>query len=162
MMNLPMPNFTTQTQAKFWIQVLASDKLKCWRWLGNTDRQGYGIFSGLQAHRVAYFLWFGKDPLEDCVCHSCDVPSCCNPYHLWLGTNKDNTADKVNKNRQAKGVDLRAKLTEDDVLAILRIGYSQKLEETAIQFGVNHRTISAILLGKTWKHIPREIYHACT
>jgi hypothetical protein len=161
-MNRPLPNFTTQAQAKFWIQVQARNKLLCWEWYGHKDDNGYGRFSDFLAHRIAYYLWFNKDPLKAAVCHTCDNPSCCNPYHLWLGTNKDNTADKVHKNRQAKGVNLRAKLTEDDVRAILSIGYTQTLEKTAAQFGVNHRTISAILLGKTWKHISQEIFHAST
>ncbi len=81
---------------------------------------------------------------------------CCNPYHLWLGTNIDNTKNKVLKNRQAKGVDGRSKLTENDVRAILSIGYSQSLKETAKLFNINFRTISTILTGKNWKHIYQE------
>ena len=35
--------------------------------------------------------------------HSCDNPICCNPKHLSKGTHKDNSDDKVRKNRHAFG-----------------------------------------------------------
>ncbi len=34
------------------------------------------------------------------VCHKCDTPACVNIEHLFLGTAKDNAADKFSKNRQ--------------------------------------------------------------
>lgn len=55
------------------------------------------------------------------VLHRCDNPACCNPDHLWLGTNADNVKDKLSKNRghNFNGTrHPRASLTEKEVLAI--------------------------------------------
>lgn len=38
-------------------------------------------------------------PIGMIVRHTCDVPSCFNPYHLVVGTFKDNTADMILRGR---------------------------------------------------------------
>lgn len=37
------------------------------------------------------------------VLHTCDNPPCCEPSHLFVGTQAVNQADKVAKGRQARG-----------------------------------------------------------
>lgn len=99
-------------EEKFWRQVskegptLIADS-PCWMWIGYRDMNGYGKmrFFGpdLKSHRISWMIHFGIISGGHCVCHRCDNPSCVNPDHLWLGTNVENTADKVAKGRQAKG-----------------------------------------------------------
>jgi hypothetical protein len=55
------------------------------------------------AHRVAYTLKYGAISPGLIVCHSCDVPTCCNPAHLFSGTYADNNADASAKGRLACG-----------------------------------------------------------
>ena len=87
------------------------------------DRQGYGTIrvgdKKCRAHRISYELHIGQIPEDLFVCHTCDVPGCVNPDHLWLGTNDDNMVDMTVKGRRVRGVSHgRAKLTEDQVRAI--------------------------------------------
>ena len=76
---------------------------KCWEWRGNRDVDGYGRFRWnyemFGAHRVAWELAHGPVPAGMLVLHRCDNPPCCNPDHLWLGTNVENIADRHAKGR---------------------------------------------------------------
>lgn len=86
----------------------------CWLWNARKDASGYGRFmaSGrlLSTHRIAWVLVNGQIPHDGsyhgiCVCHKCDVKSCCRFDHLFLGTQADNVADRESKKRgnQPKG-----------------------------------------------------------
>lgn len=82
----------------------------CWEWRAGRYPEGYGeFFQGSRtnntnrmysAHRIAYKIANGAFPFELLVCHTCDNPPCCNPKHLWLGTDEDNARDKVKKGRE--------------------------------------------------------------
>lgn len=75
----------------------------CWIWMGYTNPQGYGRtpWSGriLAAHRIIYEHFKGPIPEGMLACHSCDVPSCCNPDHIFIGTEYDNAIDAFRKGR---------------------------------------------------------------
>lgn len=100
---------------RFWPKVDRSGGPEaCWPWVGTKNSAGYGRFCvsarrhprrppRVMAHRVAYRLCVGEIPAGLFVCHACDNPPCCNPAHLWLGTNADNTADRDEKGRTASG-----------------------------------------------------------
>jgi hypothetical protein len=75
----------------------------CWLWLGSVGKLGYGLVKrkgkSFSTHRVAYELFVGKIPAGKWVLHSCDVRSCVNPNHLFLGDNQANVTDAVKKGR---------------------------------------------------------------
>lgn len=86
------------------------DKSGCWLWIGERNKAGYPIMNWPEspgrkryfAHRWAYERF--KDPKvkwgKDWFClHTCDVPSCVNPEHLWAGTKSDNMKDCYDKKR---------------------------------------------------------------
>lgn len=81
----------------------------CWEWIGWHDGCGYGVFEyhkkTHKAHIVAYMVHTRIDVIQpkSCVCHRCDNPPCCNPHHLWLGSQRENMQDAARKGRLGKG-----------------------------------------------------------
>lgn len=75
----------------------------CWPWMRSVDRQGYGRQvvdgHGWGAHRIAWTLTRGPIPDGLVTCHHCDNPPCCNPAHLFVGTQRENLADMKRKGR---------------------------------------------------------------
>jgi predicted DNA-binding protein (UPF0251 family) len=141
----------------------------CWIFTGASNEFGYGIVGtggrGMpndRAHRITYKHFHGEIPSGMFVCHECDVPSCCNPSHLFLGTNQDNVDDMVKKGRNSKpprnphvvgSAHPGSKLTEEQVSEIRLMHLrGAKQKELANQYGVAHQTISKIVNNKRYKN----------
>jgi hypothetical protein len=107
-----------------------------------------------QAHRVAYEVGVGTIPTGLQVLHSCDNPSCCNPAHLFIGTNGDNHADKLRKGRQSRGERTgTARLTAEAVRHI-RSRFGRDSDGTiARSYSVTPETIRKVRLGLNWRHV---------
>ena len=99
--------YSEGARERFWGKVKKGNSDDCWLWEGSLTHDGYGRYSNSRkqhlAHRAAFRMEIGEIPEGLCVCHSCDTRACCNPNHLWLGTNWDNTLDSLHKGRLATG-----------------------------------------------------------
>jgi len=91
------------------LQYVHKSENGCWLWIGGRAAHGYGSFHmrgrTMGAHRASYILHKGPIPTEgkSLVCHTCGIPPCVNPEHLFLGTAADNTQDKINKQNGETG-----------------------------------------------------------
>ena len=152
---------TSEQREYFWSKVNVRHPNFCWDWQ-STKVKGYGkVYLGNTvktnlAHRIAYMMRNGVIDSNQCVCHHCDNPACCNPYHLFAGNQADNMADKKQKGRAPKGEAIKtSKLTPKQVLEIRAIhknGIARKVH-TANTFGVSARAVSKILNSESWRHV---------
>jgi hypothetical protein len=133
----------------------------CHIWTGYVNAGGYGWVTinrkNISAHRLAYESFIGPIAAKKYVCHSCDVPACCNPNHLFLGSSKDNAIDRAAKKRSSPRIGSangRANLNEHQVAQIkVNLLSGKKMIDLALHYGVSYSAISHIKTGRTWGHV---------
>jgi hypothetical protein len=143
----------------------------CHVFVGASTPFGYGVLSvndrQSYAHRVSWELVNGPIPSGMRVLHRCDVASCINPDHLFLGTDADNVRDMMKKGRAVmRGTPpgyrnpnpLRgeqsggAKLSAAQVQEIRRRYLEGEFQtDLAADFGIKQAQISRIVRGESWK-----------
>lgn len=166
--------FDRATTERFLEKIVINADADCWLWIASVDSGGYGHFGIgnrlLKSHRVAYMMQYGVIPEGLKALHHCDNRRCCNPDHLFLGTQQENIADMVSKGRQRGAPGDRnasrlyperrprgeshsaAKLTAVQVDEIRR-RYSAggcSHYQLAREYGVARSLIYAILKGQIW------------
>jgi len=90
----------TKEQLLFFTQKTSTG---CIEWPRRIGNNGYGRLKAngkfWLAHRYTWTLLVGEIPANMHVLHKCDNPKCINIEHLFLGTDLDNTLDKIAKGR---------------------------------------------------------------
>lgn len=92
---------------RLWRKIRVGGPDECWPWLGSVNQSGHGRFNWgrhggsmlRMPHRIVWEDKVGPIPDGLLVLHRCDVPRCCNPRHLFLGTQTDNMNDMYAKKR---------------------------------------------------------------
>lgn len=150
-------------EIRFWNKVVKG--VSCWEWSGGKKGSlGYGSLHtkidgknlSVYAHRFSWELHNGPIPSGMIVCHTCDNPLCVNPDHLFLGTHKTNSEDRISKGRLGKtgrsgSANSQAKLTEEDVLEIRASVLTAR--ELSEKFHIDKSRIYQIRNGKGWSHV---------
>lgn len=144
-------------EERFWEKVDKRADDECWEWRATKLKSGYGNFRlkkhHVSAHRMAYYLTNGTLPADNYICHTCDNRACCNPSHLWAGTNADNMEDMAAKGRRHSGENhMWSKLTWPQVVAMRQIwkGGGVTQAELGNRFGVSRSLVSEIVRNKIW------------
>lgn len=142
----------------------------CWLWRGARQTNGYGHMrvggrSGKSEapHRLVAAMTIG--PVDGIfVLHSCDNPLCCNPAHLWLGTQKDNMVDMSRKGRSGpanspwlmvRGEGHANARLNDEAVRTIRAKHAagESVASMARLFGVAPFTVHSVIVGRTWRHV---------
>lgn len=157
--------FSRHPARRFWGKVQRGAPNECWPWIGYVRPNGYGrltLFPGLSiyAHRAAYLLTFGALLDGMLICHDCDNRRCCNPNHLFAGTQLANMRDAQRKGRISRGAaharslggerSSFAKLTMEQVIAIRNDPHTRS-SDLAARFGVSADNVRRIRRGDTWR-----------
>ena len=159
----PTPKKFTDEE-RFWKYV--EKTVTCWNWIGSKVFYGYGQINingkPKRANRYSWEIHRGEIPKGINVCHKCDNPSCVNPDHLFLGSQKENMKDMYLKGREnpPKGMRVYAsKLNEESVIDIKNnyiIGSKDEKTNSsyfAKKYNVHRSTINCVGNGKYWNHI---------
>jgi len=145
---------------RLWSKVQVNGLDECWEWTASKNDFGRGrirVEGKLKlASRVIYSLTRGIIIGNWCICHTCDNPGCCNPTHLWKGSQSQNSQDAVKKGRHAR-TSLQgtrhggAKLSESMVISIRKDERSNA--ELSRIYSVSRACIILIKKNKTWRHL---------
>lgn len=137
----------------------------CWEWVGYKNKDGYGRmkvdYKMYHVHRIVYELTYGPIPDGLLICHRCNNRSCCNPNHLYLGTQKDNMEQCVFEGRLKTSFGEKhgqSKLNEKDVKKIKELYNTKNYSQRCLGklFNISHSEISRIINNQVWKHILME------
>ena len=141
-----------QLRIRFWEKVQRGEG--CWIWQGVRSVSRYGTFCfrghNINAHRAAWLLTHG--PIEGKgvdVLHTCHNGhlGCVRPDHLYLGTDLENSRDRVLAGNCSKTV------TPEKVREVRRLLGTMTQVEIAKRVGITQAIVCGIKTGKNWSHV---------
>lgn len=138
---------------RFWSHVQKLGPNECWIWTGPIAEPGYGKIGScgqrVYAHRLAWELANGPWDSGLFVLHKCDNKVCCNPNHLYLGTQAENMRDRDERGRSGT-----AKLNRQAV-KVIRWAWKRGVRQKRLAelHGISASLIWMIVHGRSWRGV---------
>lgn len=150
----------------FWSKIKKTKT--CWLWVGRHTKAGYGQFQMNKIRKYAHhfsYLLTKKLPLDTklFLCHTCDIPNCVNPQHLFEGNNTLNMQDMMRKGRgrgqftkdtptifKKGNIPASRKLTENTAYKIKLDLQTMRQCDVIRKYSVSRDTVRGIVRGDTW------------
>lgn len=137
--------------------------LACWPWTRGRTSLGYGYFhlSGKMVTSTHIALTLDGRPRPQWkpgALHTCHYTPCCNPLHLYWGTQTDNMRDALEAGRLSEYKETphgSHKLTEEQVY-IIRAMYDANMSSNHIakRMKISRNTAWRIGTRQAGKHLP--------
>ncbi len=144
------PNPHGTPEERFWRKVVNAGPDECWTWVGQKDKDKYGMLrvgsTIMRAHRFSYILHRGEIPDGLLALHTCNNTLCVNPNHLYLGTHDDNMEDRKESGHYATGENHpMAKLSNEQAEQVRMA--TGTYEEIGGRFGISKYQVGNIKRG---------------
>ncbi len=156
-------NITKERELELLNKLRTNSETGCIEWQGRLHKWGYGMVKyqgeNIGTHRFFYALLVHDLQSGEEVLHTCHNRKCCNPHHLYIGTQKQNIKDCIDAGRgnRSTGKGSRrhlSKLSENEIIEIHRLwhdGYTY--EEIGKQFGFHAVAISRFVRLHIKQHL---------
>ncbi len=142
-----------------WKRINIKGEDDCWEWKGYVLSNGYGQiridYRRYRTHRLVYELTYGPIPEGLLVCHKCNNRKCCNPKHLYVGTQKDNLKQMIEDGRKPIGENSsKAKLNWKQINEIRKkyIPYIYTQKRLGKEYSISESECFLIINNKVWKN----------
>lgn len=156
----------------FWSKVDIKSEDECWEYKAGKCANSYGQFWDGKLHILAHrYAWELSNkttiPKGMFILHKCDNPLCCNPNHLYCGTQTDNMGDMIRRHR--RGMRAKGKLYAGEIWLIRRLNiaktkhqdmrFKHKISASTVckMFKVSYKTI--LNIWNTEKYLCKEGYY---
>lgn len=138
---------------RFYDQHQGAFEEECWLWRGGFE--DYGEFSlghlHIAAHRGSWIMRNGMPiPPGIVICHTCDVPACVNPSHLFAGTQSENMQDMLKKGYGRS----RGRKNLLSLEQVIEIRQSQEsVQDISLRLGAEYGRVYSARYGYSWSNL---------
>jgi hypothetical protein len=123
----------------------------CWEKIGS--KSAYFTIHGTPAHRFMFEYYTGEIvPPGFQLNHTCDNPKCCNPGHVYVGTQAENMQDRVIRKRSPR---FRRILSKEIVIEMRRRRKEEGVSVSSLakKLDISYSHAKNCCNGNRWKSV---------